>query len=199
MIAWRWCNGQAVHPITNQARASNPFKWVDRDRPIKSYNGPDYSHQMDLRLNQAIRFESDDQNQTQVHFKQNAIATVHRDKHAWSTTENHFGFYKIRSSRREKLPAINLKILLVYKLNSCGVCFPVFVSHLCFQWTLEFKLWLREKEEITSWTPSSSLKIRNEKPCIRRLIGLFRRLLWVRLRDFILIFHHLVLILVLES
>ena len=34
---------------------------------------------------------------------------------------------------------------------------------------------------------------------IRRLIGSFRRLLWVRLRKFFIIFRHLVLILVLES
>ena len=40
-----------------------------------------------------------------------------------------------------------------------------------------------------------SSSTRNEKPCIRRLIGSFRRLIWVRLCDFILIFHHLVLIL----
>ena len=45
----------------------------------------------------------------------------------------------------------------------------------------------------------SSLESRNENPYIRRLIGSFRRLIWVRLRVFILIFHHLVLILYFES
>ena len=42
---------------------------------------------------------------------------------------------------------------------------------------------------------NSSSKMRNEKPCIWQLIGSFQRLIWVRLRVFILIFHHLVLIL----
>ena len=44
-----------------------------------------------------------------------------------------------------------------------------------------------------------SSKTRNEKPCIRWLIGSFRRLILVILRVFILIFHHLVLILHFES
>ena len=40
-----------------------------------------------------------------------------------------------------------------------------------------------------------SSETQNERPCIRRLIGSFQRLIWVRLRVFILVFHHLVLIL----
>ena len=51
----------------------------------------------------------------------------------------------------------------------------------------------RKKSHLELQFLSSS--IWNEKPCIRWLIGSFRRLIWVRLRDFILIFHHLVLIL----
>ena len=39
---------------------------------------------------------------------------------------------------------------------------------------------------------TTSSETRNEKPSIRRLIGSFRRLIWVKLRVFILIFHHLV-------
>ena len=44
-----------------------------------------------------------------------------------------------------------------------------------------------------------SSKIQNKKSSIWRLIGLFRRLICVRLRVFILIFHYLMLILHVES
>ena len=77
----------------------------------------------------------------------------------------------------------------------CQFSFFVFLMHFCIQGVLEIGFWSREEGEITSWTSISSSKTRNEKPCIRRLIGSFRRLLWVRLHVFVLILHHLVLIL----
>ena len=58
--------------------------------------------------------------------------------------------------------------------------------------------WERKKKSHLGLQFLSS-KTQNEKPCIRRLIGSLQRLIWVRLRVFILIFHHLVLILHFES
>ena len=64
---------------------------------------------------------------------------------------------------------------------------------------LKSKFYWKRKENSHLELQTSSSEPRNEKPCIRRLIGSFRRLIWVILRVFILIFHHLVIILHFES
>ena len=68
------------------------------------------------------------------------------------TAQNQKRLYKRRSLRREKPPAINLRFLLVYEINSCAVSFPVIVTSFRFNLMHKFQVWSKEKEEITSWT-----------------------------------------------
>ena len=71
--------------------------------------------------------------------------------------------------------------------------FYSFLTYFRVRGVFEIRIWSKEYVEITYWTPSSSLKSRNEWSWIWKLIGSFWAWLWVRLRVFILIFHHLAL------
>ena len=115
------------------------------------------------------------------------------------TAENQNRFYKNCSSRRKNCPRLFIKFS-VYT-QSFRVPLVLFCSQLisapfeCVNFNFDRKKWKKSSLKLQT----SSSEIRNEKPCIRRLIGSFRRLIWVRLFVFILIFHHLVLILHFES
>ena len=129
--------------------------------------------------------------------------TYDRDRRSWgiSSSDGYASFYlfKYRSSRLKEAPLKFQEIWIFQTPFKCQFNFFVFLMHFRIQRPLEIKVWSKEREEITSWTSISSSKTRNEKPCIRRLIGSFRRLISVRLCVFVLTFHHLVLILPFES
>ena len=114
-----------------------------------------------------------------------------------SSSDSYASFYlfKYRFSRRKEAPLNLREIRTVQTPIRVPFEFIAFLMHFRIRGALEIGFWLKEKGEIISWTSILSSKTRNEKPCIWRLIGSFRRLLWVRLCVFILIFHHLVLIL----
>ena len=115
------------------------------------------------------------------------------------TAENQIRFYKNEFSRRRTCSRLSIKFSLFnpsFRVPFVRECsWLISASIECLKSNFDRKR--RKKSHLELQFLSSS--IRNEKPCIRQLIGSFRRLLWVRLRDFILIFHHLVLILLLAS
>ena len=127
------------------------------------------------------------------------IATVDRDASAGSTTTPNSYLFKFSSSRREERPMDFNEIQIVYATISCAVCFLVFLMHFRIHWMHEIKLWSREKEEFTSWTSNFVFGNWEWKAMHPTINWSFRRLIWVRLRVFILIFHHLELILHFES
>ena len=127
------------------------------------------------------------------------IVTVDRDESIRSDGWVQKSFFKNCSSQRKESSWIFVKFDLFRP--------PFHVSFdSLYSWCISASIeclkskfyWKRKKNSHLKLQFLSS-ETRNEKPCIRRLIGSFRRLIWVRLRVFILIFHHLVLILHFES
>ena len=111
----------------------------------------------------------------------------------WRSTSNSDFIKRVLRDVKNR-PRSNLKFSMF--MNSFRVPFVSACSQLnsasieCIYFNFYWKT--REKSSLELQTSSS--EFRNEKPWIRRLIGSFRRLIWVRLVDFILIFHHLTLI-----
>ena len=174
---------------------SELIQTVDRD----NYNGPNSSRRWIFKLINATRWRFDDHHKTTIHPIGRTIATVDCDGLFIGRLRSKIIFYKNRSSRRRTGP----RLLIKYSLFSQPFRMPlVSCCYWCISASIEclkssFDRERRKKSHLELQFLSSS--IWNEMPCIRRLIGSFRRLIWVRLRDFILIFHHLVLILLLAS
>ena len=134
-----------------------------------------------------------------IHPKGRTIATVDRDGLFIRRMISKIVIYKKRSSRRRTCSRFFIK----FSLYTQSFCVPL-VSNCsqlisapfeCVNFNFDRKKWKKSSLELQT----SSSEIQNEKPCIWRLIGSFRRLIWVRLFVFILRFHHLVLILHFES
>ena len=126
-----------------------------------------------------------------VSIKRRVIAIIYRDASFHPRVTPLFCSLKESSSRRKNNPWIFRKFDLftlsfhVPLVSWCSSCISASIECLKSNFDRE-----RRKNSHLELQFSSS-KTRNEKPCIRRLIRSFQSLIWVRLRVFILIFHHL--------
>ena len=162
------------------------------ERPLSSHTRWDRISTLQLRSN-------GHQMETSIRETARHQSRPSRSTSSDPTAENQNRFYKNRSSWQKNCSRFFIKFS-VYT-QSFRVPLVSFCSQLisapfeCVNFNFDWKKWKKSSLELQT----SSSEIQNEKPCIRRLIGSFRRLIWVRLFVFILIFHHLVLILDFES
>ena len=127
--------------------------------------------------------------------KRCVIVTIDRDDRLHPTATPNSKPFKFSSSGRRTSSRSFIKFIVCSQSNRVpfvSLCSQLISASIgCLISNFDRKNWKKSSLELHFCLQ----KIQNEKPCIRRLIGSFRRLIWVRLFVFILIFHHLVLIL----